>query len=314
MARFAVGVSLFLAVCFSFPALATAQTDPGNGVLPFSTKEFGVDLASGHVVVELPLRSKSVGGFSSILVSTSYLWPTTISGNLYWSNVGEFAYQDPSVYLMSVPLNIHGGGGKACCRCRIFPGGGIWMSDTEVAHGSTRSDLMRTLRFAGKFLLAVFGIVAGLWTVGATFGLSRWAGFALLAAVVIVLYLTVPRWVGWLPGLLVFGVLNSLLGLVTHHAPTNPDVVVSTGVAGLLLAFYAIGCIVSYNYDATRLSAADRLALLVYLFCMIWPGFAPNNLATMKPIVAWSTSIGMAALIASFASHRARVAKRPKSR
>jgi hypothetical protein len=181
------------------------------------------------------------------------------------------------------------------------------MPDTQVA---PRGDVMRTLRFATKFLLGVLGILAALWLVGASFALSRWAGFVLLAVVAIVLYSTVPRWLGWLPGILVFGVLNSLLGLVTHRAPTNPGVVVSTGVAGLLLAFYAIGCIVSYNYDATHLSATDRLALLVYLFCMIWPAFAPNNLATVTPVVAWSTSIGMVALIASFVAHRARAAKR----
>jgi hypothetical protein len=185
------------------------------------------------------------------------------------------------------------------------------MPDTQVAHGGTRGNIMRALRFAGKFLLALLGIVAALWLVGQSFALSRWAGFVLLAVIAILLYSTVPRWVGWLPGLLVFGVLNSLLGLVTHRVPTNPGVAVSAGVAGLLLAFYALGCIVSYNYDATQLSVADRLALLVYLFCMIFPAFAPNNLATVTPAVVWSTTIGMVALIASFAVHRARATKRP---
>jgi len=169
---------------------------------------------------------------------------------------------------------------------------------------------MRTLRFAGRFVLYALGTVAALWIVGASFALSRWAGFPLLAVVATILYATAPRWVGWLSGLLVFGVLNSLLGLITRHVPTNPSVAVSAGVAGLLLAFYAIGCIVSYQYDATHLSAVDRLALLAYLFCMIWPAFAPNNLATVTPAVAWSTSIGMAALIASFLAHRGRLGKR----
>jgi len=50
--------------------------------------------------------------------------------------------------------------------------------------------------------------------------------------------------------------------------------------------------------------------LLVYLLCMIWPAFAPNNLTTVTPAVAWSTSIGMAALIASFAIHRIRRGKK----
>jgi hypothetical protein len=184
----------------------------------------------------------------------------------------------------------------------------------QVKSAGTRGDLVRTLRFAGKFLLAVLGIVAALWLVGASFALSRWAGFALLAVVAVVLYTTVPRWVVWLPGLLVFGAINSLVALVTHHLPTNPGVAVSAGVAGLLLAFYAIGFMVSCNYDATHLSAGDRLALLVYLFCMIWPAFATNNLSTVPPVVAWSTSIGMAALVASFAAHRARIAKRLKNR
>lgn len=166
---------------------------------------------------------------------------------------------------------------------------------------------MQNLRFAGKFLLAALGIVAALWMVGASFALSRWVGFAALAVVAIVLYATAARWAVWLPGLLVFGVINSLLGLVTHHVPTKPSVAVSDGVAGLLLACYAVGCIVSYNYDATRLSALDRCALLLYLFCMVWPAFpARKDLATVTPDIAWSTSIGMAALVTSFVAHRAR--------
>lgn len=169
---------------------------------------------------------------------------------------------------------------------------------------------MRTLRFAGWFLLYALGIVAALWMLGASFSYSRWAGFVLLAVIAATLYATAPRWVRWVPGLLVFGVLNSLLGLITRHVPTNPSMAVSAGVASLLLAFYAIGCIISYHYDATHLSAADRLALLVYLVCMIWPAFAPNNLATVTPVVAWSTSVGMAALIASFVAHRGRLGKR----
>jgi hypothetical protein len=180
-----------------------------------------------------------------------------------------------------------------------------------LAHEGTGSDVRRMLRFAGRFLLYALGIVAALWILGASFAFSRWAGFVLLAFIAAILYATALRWVRWLPGLLVFGVLNSLLGLITRHVPTNPSVAVSAGVAGLLLAFYTTGCIISYHYDATHLSALDRLALLMYLFCMIWPAFAPNNLATVTPAVAWSTSIGMGVLIASFVAHRVRRGKRP---
>jgi hypothetical protein len=171
-------------------------------------------------------------------------------------------------------------------------------------------EMIRALRFAGKFLLAVLGIIAALRLIWASFAFSRWTGFLVLAVLAMVLYATAPRWVRWLPGLLLFGVFNSLLGLITHHAPTNPRIAVPSGVAGLLVVFYAVGCIVSYYYDATHLSAVDRLALLVYLFCMIWPAFGANDLATVTPVIAWSISIGVAALMASFAVHRARLGKK----
>ena len=126
----------------------------------------------------------------------------------------------------------------------------------------------------------------------------------LLALVASILYTR------WLPALLVFGIIiNSLVGLVTHHAPTNPRVAVSAGVAWMLTAFYSVGCVVSRYYDATRLSVVDRVALLVYLFCMIWPALVSNDLAVVNPTVASSVSVGMATLIVSFAAHRRRGAK-----
>jgi RHS repeat-associated protein len=54
MARFAVGLSLFLlVVSFTF-----AQNDPAAGIQLFSTNNFGVDLASSNVNVVIPGRSK----------------------------------------------------------------------------------------------------------------------------------------------------------------------------------------------------------------------------------------------------------------
>jgi hypothetical protein len=116
-----------------------------------------------------------------------------------------------------------------------------------------------------------------------------------------------PRWVRWLPAILAFGVINSLLGLVTGHAPTNPNVPVSAVVAGLLCTFYASGSVMSYCYDAGLLSAGDRCALLVYLSCIIWPAFiAHKDLATVTPDIVWSSSIGMIVLGASLATHHMR--------
>lgn len=186
-------------------------------------------------------------------------------------------------------------------------------SSESITPGTAGNHMSRAIRFASKFLLVVLGVVVALRVVWASFAFSRWTGSLALAVTAIILYLTASRWVRWLPGLLIFGIVNSLIGLMTHHAPTNPQVAVSAGVAGLLVTFYTVGCIVSYHYDAAHLSVVDRLALLLYLFCMVWPAFVVNNLASVTPVVAWSTTIGTAALTASFAVHRVRRGKGPFS-
>jgi hypothetical protein len=168
--------------------------------------------------------------------------------------------------------------------------------------------VMRALRFAGKFLLVLTGVIATLLLFRISFAFSRWAGFLLVGVFTIVLYVTAHRWVRWLPGLLIFGVINSLLVLVTHKAPTNPGVIVSTGVAGLLLVFYAVGCVVAYYYDAAHLSAMDRCAWLAYLCCMIWPALAAHkDVVKVTSDIAWSVSVGVTALIAAFATRRMRI-------
>jgi len=186
------------------------------------------------------------------------------------------------------------------------------MSHTsELIRDEDGGELKRTLRFAGKFLLVVIGIFAALRIIGAAFALSSWAGYAALAVVAIMLYATARRWVGWMPGLLVFGIINSLLALVTRHAPTNPHVEVSAGVAGLSLVFYLVGCVATYQYDAAQLSVVDRCALLVYLFSVVWPALARSNSSIiLTPIVVWVESIGMVALIVSSLIHRVRRRRR----
>jgi YD repeat-containing protein len=49
----ATGISL---IC---SGVARAQNDPSAGIQPFSTNQFGVDLASGNINLSIPLRSKS---------------------------------------------------------------------------------------------------------------------------------------------------------------------------------------------------------------------------------------------------------------
>ena len=166
------------------------------------------------------------------------------------------------------------------------------------------------MRFVGKFLLVVAGVVAGLLLFRISFAFSRWAGYTLVAVLTVALYATAPRWVRWLPGLLVLGIINSLVVLITHHAPNNPRVTVSREVAIVSLGYYAVGCAVTTQYDPSHLSAFDRFALLLYFACMVWPACLPHSqLADLTPTIAWPLGTGTAAIIVSFATRRMRLGK-----
>lgn len=173
----------------------------------------------------------------------------------------------------------------------------------------SRHEATDALRFAGKVLAVIGSVITVLWIIGALFALSRWAGFVAVGVVAVALYATAHHWVLWLPGLLIFGVLNSLLALVTHRAPTNRQVTVSTGLAVLLLAFYTVGCVVSYY--AEHVSVLDRCAWLLYLAAMVLPvAFASTGRGVVTPSIATATAVGMAAVMVSFASHRIQRHKR----
>lgn len=161
--------------------------------------------------------------------------------------------------------------------------------------------------FAGKVLVVVAALIAALLLVRVAFELSTWAGLTVVGVYVVALYTTAIRWVAWLPGLLVFAVLNSAIALVTGHSPTNSQARVSTSLALLLLAFYTVGFLVSSWYDAMRLSALDRCAWLIYVACMIIPAFTPgSNLGNVTSAIAASAVAGIVVIVAAFGIHRKR--------
>lgn len=52
---------------------ARAQTDPNGGIVPFSTHEFGIDLATGNITTTIPVRNKTGKiPFSYAIVSSSH--------------------------------------------------------------------------------------------------------------------------------------------------------------------------------------------------------------------------------------------------
>lgn len=75
----------FCSCAFLTPSLK-AQTDPNAGIQMWSTNEFGIDLATSTINLQVPLRSKAGPiPFSSYLVGTSaaFEWTQPVSNNKY---------------------------------------------------------------------------------------------------------------------------------------------------------------------------------------------------------------------------------------
>ena len=161
----------------------------------------------------------------------------------------------------------------------------------------------KVFRFAGNVLAILAVAIAAFWIIGYLYAFSRWAGFLSLGIALIALYSTAHHWLPWRPGVLVFGVINSLLALITHHAPTNRAVSVSTTLAVFSLAFYALGCAVSFRVE--KVSVLDRCAWVVYLAAIFSPVlFARSTRGAVMSAIAWPLFVGMAAILISFVSHR----------
>jgi hypothetical protein len=94
-------------------SLGFAQTDPGLGALPYSTRQYGVDLASSNVVLSFPLRSKTGKiPFVGSIVGTSREWPVQSGSTWTWtpSLLNGFSYVDPT----SLALNVQHSLPEAC--------------------------------------------------------------------------------------------------------------------------------------------------------------------------------------------------------
>jgi hypothetical protein len=164
--------------------------------------------------------------------------------------------------------------------------------------------MTNSFSFARKLVLAILGSIVAVRALALLMAFSTWTEVLALSAIAGFLYVTAHRWVNWLPSLLLFGVLNSVIALITHHAPSNSHAPVSTVTATFLLAFYLGGSIGSYYYSSVRLSVLDRCSLLVYLACLVWPIVtAGNDLSALPPILVWSTVIGITAIFLPLATH-----------
>ena len=163
------------------------------------------------------------------------------------------------------------------------------------------------LLFAGKIILVLAAGIATLRIIGIAIAFSRWTGALSLCIVALALYATAQYWLRWLPGLLVFGVINGVVAASTHRAPLNYSVVVSTGLAILLSGFYAAGTVVSYYFGDARLSVFDRCAWLVYVSAMIVPAFITPQYGGVTKERASIIAVALVTIGMSFAIRRMNV-------
>jgi hypothetical protein len=165
-----------------------------------------------------------------------------------------------------------------------------------------QGELFLALAFAAKLLACLGVIVLGLWTIKVAIDFSKWTGLLAISMVVVLLLATAHRWIRWLPGILVFGVVNSLIVLTTHRVPTGP-VSVSTASASLMLVFFALGAAVSYCYGEERITPVDRCAFVIYCGSPVWAALTPDGLRSASVVtgpILYPLIVGMAVILVAF--------------
>jgi hypothetical protein len=93
---------LFLLLVTVTPSLAQGPLNPNAGILLWSTNDFGINLATSGINIDIPLRSK-VGAipFSSRLFGTSQAYESTAGGGaIIYTNMGIGPYSDPTAVTM----------------------------------------------------------------------------------------------------------------------------------------------------------------------------------------------------------------------
>lgn len=122
-------------------------------------------------------------------------------------------------------------------------------------------------------------------------------GWGLLGVAALVLVFTMDRWVKVFPGLLAYGVVGSILMLMSGHAVNHPEVLVSKLEAALLMVFFATAAALSFTFTKHKLTVPDRIALFAFIFCFFWQAVAPR-------LMLLALAIGFSCLVGAWAYDR----------
>lgn len=121
-------------------------------------------------------------------------------------------------------------------------------------------------------------------------------GWGLLGIAALVLIFTMHRWVKVFPGLLVYGVMGSILMLMDGHAMNHPEIPVSKVEAALLIVFFAAAAL-SFTFTKHKLTVPDRIACWLFSFCFFWQAVVPRLMLS-------ALAIGFSCLLAAWAYDR----------
>jgi len=172
-----------ISIVLVFASFTSAQTDPIAGIIPFSTRENNVDLATGAITLEIPIRSK-VGkipvSFNLVTNSNAYRY-TNIDNDTVWAVSYGFRLEAPS--LLSFSLFVSTRVGKSCANGGSIDLQGISIVDmTGALHGLPTSFVINecstaplsptTTTDGSGYTLVVANQAAGPWTLYDPSGLS----------------------------------------------------------------------------------------------------------------------------------------------
>src|SRR5579859_5749263 len=158
-----------------------------------------------------------------------------------------------------------------------------------MAKKEKKTRLAERLRFAGAIVLAfptaVF-LLGGMkaicdpsW-VDASSLMGRHAPYAAWTMFILsslVICLTVRSWARALPAMLAVGTLNSFVMIWTGHLTGNPSVTVPPTEAVTLTAVLGVATALSVSFKSRKLTAIDRISLLVFLYSFAWSALTHNT-------------------------------------
>jgi hypothetical protein len=116
-----------------------------------------------------------------------------------------------------------------------------------------------------------------------------------LALGVGIIWVTMPRWAKFLPGLFAYAVFGALLAVAGGGFPSRiPSLQLTRLEAGVMASLYAACSLMTYRLGSHELNLADRLTILAAPLLLIWAGDSTQHAAGFEALAAMVGLFGLA--------------------